>query len=569
MKIRNKLYACLGKIKSYKWELAALALVMVMLSFFVSQKEGYHMDELLSFELSNAEYNPWIVPTQPQGRLAKFVQEEIDGETIAETYKNIFAVVKDVVENKGGSLIANYRADIYDEPIWINRKQFTEYITVDKTDDFNYLSVYFNVKDDNHPPIHFMLLHTVSSLFKEKINPWMGCIINMLAILGCSILLMKICNLLGFEKRYGIMAVLLYGMSSGGVATTLLIRMYGVMTLFCVWALYLHLKKWKSDNWKKENKLLAIVTVLGFLTQYFFLFYILALAAITVICLCATKKRKEIFYYIRTMLIAAIIGVCAFPFAISDVLFSGRGVEAIDNLKEGFHGYGERLASFGKVLVQSMPGGIVGAVLAIGLLVFWIYRIISKKEQKNTTDIVVWMMLGVPFVIYFLLAAKMSPYIVDRYIMPIFPVMTLLIVCIYERCSLSIRGGLLIALCLGIFTGLAYNGEYLFKGYAAQEQVSREYESLPCVCVYEGYGFYKNLMEFTNYEETLLVTFDELKQRNEDAVIDENNQVIVLVKGEIDKNLLAQLLTEKYSYQVTKELIADGVHGDSVWLCER
>ena len=45
----------------------------------VSFKEGYHMDELLSFELANARYNPWIVPTQPEGRLAKFVREEIQG----------------------------------------------------------------------------------------------------------------------------------------------------------------------------------------------------------------------------------------------------------------------------------------------------------------------------------------------------------------------------------------------------------------------------------------------------------------------------------------------------------
>ena len=34
----------------------------------------------LSFELANARYNPWIVPTQPEGRLAKFVNEEIRGQ---------------------------------------------------------------------------------------------------------------------------------------------------------------------------------------------------------------------------------------------------------------------------------------------------------------------------------------------------------------------------------------------------------------------------------------------------------------------------------------------------------
>ncbi len=54
-------------------EIIVVALCLLLLCLFVSAKEGFHMDELLSFELANAEYNPWIVPTQPEGRLARFV----------------------------------------------------------------------------------------------------------------------------------------------------------------------------------------------------------------------------------------------------------------------------------------------------------------------------------------------------------------------------------------------------------------------------------------------------------------------------------------------------------------
>ncbi len=37
---------------------AALICVAVVLCCFVARKEGYHMDELLSFELANAQFNP-------------------------------------------------------------------------------------------------------------------------------------------------------------------------------------------------------------------------------------------------------------------------------------------------------------------------------------------------------------------------------------------------------------------------------------------------------------------------------------------------------------------------------
>lgn len=84
----------IGQEKRDKWkkilpELLAVILCLVLMGAGVSRKEGYHMDELLSFELANARYNPWIVPTQPEGRLAKFVNEEIEGDSAGEVLENL------------------------------------------------------------------------------------------------------------------------------------------------------------------------------------------------------------------------------------------------------------------------------------------------------------------------------------------------------------------------------------------------------------------------------------------------------------------------------------------------
>ncbi len=231
---------------------AALICVALALCCFAAEKEGYHMDELLSFQLSNAQFNPWIVPTQPVGRLAKFVQEEIRGESFGETVGNLADTVRDVVENRGASRLLQYRADVYPEPVWIGAEQFHDYITVGEEDAFSYLSVYFNVKDDNHPPLHFMLLHTMSSLFRDTVGPFQGCAINILAILGCCVCFFGLGALLerhgilprGYGRAVGICAALLYGLSTGGIATALLIRMYGLLTFFCVALFYVHMKKW-------------------------------------------------------------------------------------------------------------------------------------------------------------------------------------------------------------------------------------------------------------------------------------------------------------------------------------
>ena len=216
--------------------LLVVLLCLLLMGIGISRKEGYHMDELLSYELANARYNPWIVPTQPVGRLAKFVNEEIQGDTFAETVGNLKNTITDVLKNRGNSKLLSYKADVYEEPVWITDRQFRDYVTVDGSDAFDYLSVYFNVKDDNHPPVHFMLLHTVSSVFRRTLSPLLGCSVNMIC-LGITLwLLLRLGRQLadvfspGTDgKLLGIMAVLLYGMSTGALATVLLIRMYGLL----------------------------------------------------------------------------------------------------------------------------------------------------------------------------------------------------------------------------------------------------------------------------------------------------------------------------------------------------
>lgn len=562
------------------WKLAVMLCVLAVLCGFVSRKEGYHMDELLSFELSNAEFNPWIVPTQPVGRLAKYINEEIRGESFGETAANLIDTVKDVLINREQSKMLQYKADVYPEPVWIGRDQFQEYVTVGEKDRFNYLSVYFNVKDDNHPPLHFMLLHTMSSLFPGTTAPFVGCAINILAVLGCIFCFFELGEL--FEKGgvlpegrgllFGCCASLLYGLSQGAIATTLLIRMYGLVTFFCVALFTIHVKKWQESGFEKKNKALAAVTALGFWTQYFFLFYCLTLAAVTAGLLLAKKRRSELMAYIRTMLCSGVIGVVLFPFSISDVFSSERGVEALGNLGSGFAGYDVRLKAFCSILLQRCFGGVtlLSAALAYFALVAMIFWIRRKKEQG-------WLalMLVVPCVVYFLLTAKMSPYLVDRYIMPLFPFGALFLALALTEAlrKLTVKqSGLALALAaaLGIVNCATYDGSYLYQGYEEQLEVAGEYRELPCVCLYEGYGYYYNLLEFTRYQKTLLSTASQLEVRQDVEELKALDRLVILQKSNVSHEALDRLLVQ-YGWEVEEELLspADSVYGDRICLVRR
>lgn len=574
-----------------------LAVILLTGLFFISRKQGYHMDELLSFELANAEFTPWIVPTQPEGRLEKFVRNEIYGDSFPETCSNIMENVKDVLRNRGESRMLSYRADVYEEPVWISAQQFKDYVTTDSRDNFNYLSVYFNVKDDNHPPLHFMALHTVSSVFRGKISPWMGCGINLLLILGICVLLMKICGeFLNGSEEFGAAVCILYACSMAGIATLLLIRMYAMLTFFCVAELYLHMEKRKNGQWEKHNGLLIFVTVCGFLTQYYFVICMLFLAGVTILFLWR-NERKKVLYYVRTMGISAVFGLCIFPFSVMDVLYSERGVESVQNLGGGFSGLGERLAHFLGIIKKEVLGDTMGvgifllvlaAALAVWLLARWgqdreIAKVREKEREreKKLKDDLRWeyYMICVPCIGYFLVVVKIAPYYADRYLMPIFPLLALVTGILLQK-SLDVlkrhlkafgrRGVLTVLAALLVLPGLSMQTpEYLYEGYDIQERMAEEYSDRACVCVYEGVGYYQNLVEFTHYKDTLLVTKEELLGRSEDETLRQEQELVVLMKNNIDQNAVEEYLERNYGLYPAEYLIRTSVHQDTVRLFRR
>ena len=129
---------------------------------------------------------------------------------------------------------------------------------------------------------------------------------------------------------------------------------------------------------------LLVVTVLSFWTQYFGLFFILPLAFIMVVLLAKEKRLQELWAYIRTMVTAAVIGVCVYPFAIGDVFFSSRGTEALSQWQNGMAEYVKRLVAFGKILADNVAGGVVSFVLVLAIpILFAIVMKISKKGKEN------------------------------------------------------------------------------------------------------------------------------------------------------------------------------------------
>lgn len=66
--------------------------------------------------------------------------------------------------------------------------------------------------------------------------------------------------------------------------------------------------------------------------------------------------------------------------------------------------------------------------------------------------------------------------------------------------------------------------------YDQQISAARHFKDYPCICVYDGVGYYENLQEFTYYPKTLLLTIDQLEDRQDKESIRELDAVSVLIK---------------------------------------
>ena len=55
---------------------------------------------------------------------------------------------------------------------WQSSQLLRDYITVDKSEIFNYSAIYYNATQDYNPPLGYMMLHFICAMFPGKWSKW-------------------------------------------------------------------------------------------------------------------------------------------------------------------------------------------------------------------------------------------------------------------------------------------------------------------------------------------------------------------------------------------------------------
>ncbi|MCR4841396.1 MAG: glycosyltransferase family 39 protein [Lachnospiraceae bacterium] len=239
----------------------ALQLGNIIFNFAV-KKDGLHSDESWSFGLANSHEKPNFF--------------YYDG-TAEDEYKNE----------------------------WITGETFKDYITVNPGQEFDYGNVIYNLKQDIHPPLYFLILHTICSFFPGQFSKWYSFPINIVAFVILQFFLFALVRKLTKSDLAGYVVVAFYGFSGAGLNTFVFARQYALLAMFGVMLMYFHLSFLTADAKKQKIRAtiaLFITTALGSLTHYFFLPFAFMMAVLFCFGYLIKKNWAKLVSYALAML---------------------------------------------------------------------------------------------------------------------------------------------------------------------------------------------------------------------------------------------------------------------------
>lgn len=407
----------LKEILNHKILLSALLLLIInlgMVFYYYDLKTGTHIDENFSYAHANSSQGAYLS-------------------------KKIDAYFKD------------YDFDVRNK--WHEGKVFKDYMTTQKDEAFKYDHIWENMKNDVHPPLYYILLHTVCSFFIDSYSKWYGAGINICLWMCLLVVLFNLSNLVLKNKYLSLITVSLYAFSQIGLDTVLYIRMYALQTLLLT-LLVLDTLKLLSENKRDIIRLFKIClwSFLGAFTQYSSILFAIIVCFVASIVLCYRKNWYLLAYYILAVILGISFLFILFPFTFDVLLFSQRGAELFEymaNVKVIL----ARLSGVFDVCTRLLLSfSDINWRFLLLLFVIIFFAFCKNKEQANVFFGVIF---GVAVLIELYLSYTMPLNYATgvRYQMPIMPLYAVVFVnmayCLLLKMKLN-KNIVYVILCLGV-----------------------------------------------------------------------------------------------------------------------
>lgn len=541
--------------KNYKYIIVILVISVVM-TFFMTKKEGFHEDEMFSYGSSNYAYDNVYRPYGKEDETNIFVKEKIMNGNIIENLKYYLIDHRDIKDET----LAGIKSEFV--PTWRSSDEANDYLTIQPKDALNYGMVYYNQSRDIHPPLFYFLVHTVSIFFMGHFSKYIIFGINLVFMV---LSLWTIKNIFEkLDKKYLIIPTLiLYGFSMGAISTVIFQRMYSMLNFFVLMFISANIDIIKKDfdiDKKLWNKLTWIV-LLGFWTQYYFCIVAGVVAVLVLIGVIRKQGKQGAIMYILKYLKMAVIGVLFYPLSINHIFFSYRGVGKAEMAR----GFGEKLVEYLNMIGYSFSVPVLAMAICLILLVMAVAvkSVNDKKVDKNA--------LGAGTIIFSVICyvgviVKVSPELQDaniiRYIMCVLPLIIISILLLIDTViknknvlKYSLVG---ISLVISVYGLMFSEPAFLYKGYAKYLEIAEENKEDKFVYVGDTvFNHIQSMPEFATYTESLILNENQLDVLENDSKLPEENEFILSIKKYKGADEILAKVIEKTGFSNYEVLLDD------------
>lgn len=496
-----------------------------------------------------------------------------------------FAVCKktahfDELYSYGTSNSINYGYGIFNNREWKDPAHSLRlYLSVQKGEQFDYITVWKNQENDVHPPLYYALIHTACSMVAERFSLWIAMLINLIFLILTLPALYFLEKKLFYKEKTALLICLCFACSPLAINITMFLRMYTVLLCISTWCFFLHLE-W-LDHIENFRKLIIIyiLIVFGFLTHYYFLVFLFFTALGTCMILIRRKKIKKMFEYCGLMGITGGICIATYPASLKHIFSGYRGEEAFSSVQT-YDGYFQIVGLYIKQLsleIYRNKWALLISVIFLSIIIALSHilkyngkRVISPQYSKYVI-FAAGISLG-----YFFIITKVSSMHLIRYLAAIYALIYALIFgilcslceCICVKKIKKFLTILLFIFAIGISICIDWKKDYVPQS----SKIAEKYGGYDCIYMagdddwHVEYEILNNYFQVINYRGLYVVNVPYDNSFIDERLLSEES-IIVYIDNKDNVAEVQALLLDSLPQMKTFTYLFDA-SGTTVYLLE-
>lgn len=466
-------------------------------------------------------------------------------------------------------------------PRWEEEKEYTgeEFFIQEhapsKEECFDYRKVWENQKNDVHPPLYYVLVHTVCSFFPGVFSKWEGLAVNFLLLLVMDWLVYAVMKKVTGNEWIALLASVIHGFSFISLNMALYIRMYALMTAFALALLLLFITYYDKKRDRKFYLGLFFLAVGGTMTQYYFLIYLFFTCLTFGIMLLLKKEWKDAGKYIAVLTAAGVACVALFPAMLTQIFGgSDRGQEAFQNASN-LNGVIEKLKDFFYIINREVFGNAIFLFVGIAVVCVILGKIRHWNLWRQGGALVMFLPSAI---LYSCVVAVIAPYREDRYIMCAAPILLLtavwvvymLFVHLFQKHQMRNAGILLLGVFLLVFghnmVQMKGMPTYTYQFMKEKQGKLAEYVDYPVVYVYDNsWTVNDNVVELKKFKSYTFVRAENLERYLSE--VEDEKMVLYNETRNDSEELIQSVMQEKPELQMKGKIFQNSA--EAVFVFEK